>query len=188
VANRSLLYYGLTTNRTTDPRHVNSVDLKLTYVTAFIRYYSSATGANEDQVNLEVTFATDTVNQFIEIRAGTIDYGATGPGTWGLSDGFQYMWGGTTAPALSSGQSIVLQSDLQGRYWVAHAGSSLDIRAPPAPPVNGAASARLLSACCAEAEPVPCILVAAPAAHGPQHECRHTYLLPPSFAQSTPCL
>jgi hypothetical protein len=109
-----------------------------------LRFASSSTVSNEDQVNLEVTFATDGVNQFIEVRAGTISYGATGAGTWGLSDGSQYVLSSTAMPALSSGQSMVLQSDLQGRYWVAHANSSLDIRPPPAPPIDGAAGAKLI--------------------------------------------
>jgi len=92
-------------------------------------------------VNLEVTFATDGVNQFIEVRAGTIGYGATGAGTWALSDGFKYVVDSTAMPALASGESLVLQSDLQGRYWKPHTGSSLDIRAPPAPELaNGAAA------------------------------------------------
>ena len=179
AADRSLLYYGLTTVQTSSD---------LMYATAVIRYYSSATGDDEDQVNLEVTFATDSVNQFIEIRAGTIGYGGTGPGIWGLSDGYRYVWGGTTAYALYSGQSMVLQSDSEGRYWVPHVNSSLDIRAPPAPTVDGAAAAQPCTACCAEAEPVPRFLYAAPVAHGPQNERRPTSLRPPSFAQSTPCL
>jgi hypothetical protein len=159
AADRALLYYGLTPSQT---------EGGLTYATAVIRYYSSATGANEDQVNLEVTFAKNSVNQFIEIRAGTISYGAAGTaGTWGLSDGFQFLVNSTAMPALASGQSMVLQSDLEGRYWVPHVNSSLAIRAPPTPPDNGAAFAvRFVvppqSAAAAEAEAVPRFLSSGP--------------------------
>jgi len=138
TADRALLYYGLTTEQKENG---------LTYATAVLRYYSNATGMNEDQVNLEVTFAKNDVNQFIEVRAGTIDYGATGAGTWGLSDGYQVLVNNTVMPALASGESLVLQSDLQGRYWVPHVNSSLDIRAPPAPTVDGAAAAVPMSCC-----------------------------------------
>ena len=138
AADRALLYYGLTT--------VQTPSNGLTYATAFIRFYSSATGANEDQVNLEVTFAKDDVNQFIEIRAGTIGYGGTA-GVWGLSDGFQFVTNSTTMPALVSGQSIVMQSDLEGRYWVPHVNSSLDIRPPlPQQLANGTTVAGALDA------------------------------------------
>jgi hypothetical protein len=125
AANRSLLFYGLTTEQ--NPTN------GLKYATAVIRYYSSPTGVDEDEVNLEVTFAKNSVNQFIEIRAGSIRYGTTGNGTWGLSDGYQFLVNSTVMPALASGQSMVLQSDLEGRYWVPHVNSSLAIRAPPAP-------------------------------------------------------
>ena len=140
AANRSLLFYGLTTDQTENG---------LKYATAVIRYYSSASGLNEDQVNLEVTFATDGENQFIEIRAGSISYGATGAGTWGLSDGFKYAVDSTAMPALASGESMVLQSDAEGRYWKPHTGSSLSIRAPPAPVLaNGAAATGAAGALC----------------------------------------
>jgi len=48
-------------------------------------------------------------------------------------------------PALYSGQSMVLQSDAEGRYWVPHVNSSLAIRAPPAPS-DGEGAAQCLSA------------------------------------------
>ena len=124
VADRSLLFYGLTPSQTENG---------LTYATAVLRFYSLDAGADEDQVNLEVTFAKNDVNQFIEVRAGSISYDTAGNGTWGLSDGHQFLVNNTVMPALYSGQSMVLQSDSEGRYWVPHVNSSLDIRAPTAP-------------------------------------------------------
>jgi hypothetical protein len=124
AADRSLLFYGRTPSQT---------EGGLTYATAVLRFYSNDTGVDEDQVNLEVTFATNDGHQFIEIRAGSISYDDTGNGTWGLSDGYQFLVENAAMPALYSGQSMVLQSDSEGRYWVPHVNSSLDIRAPPAP-------------------------------------------------------
>jgi hypothetical protein len=136
VADRSLLFYGLTPSQTENG---------LTYATAVLRFYSLDAGADEDQVNLEVTFAKNDVNQFIEIRAGSISYDTAGNGTWGLSDGHQFLVNNTVMPALYSGQSMVLQSDSEGRYWVPHVNSSLAIRAPPAPS-DGEGAAQCLSA------------------------------------------
>jgi hypothetical protein len=134
AADRSLLFYGRTPSQTEND---------LTYATAVLRFYSNDTGVDEDQVNLEVTFATKGVNQFIEIRAGSISYDDTGNGTWGLSDGYQFLVDNIAMPALYSGQSMVLQSDLQGRYWVPHVNSSLAIRAPPAPSTAEGSAERL---------------------------------------------
>ena len=135
VADRSLLFYGLTPSQT---------EGGLTYATAVLRFYSLDAGVDEDQVNLEVTFAKNDVNQFIEIRAGSISYDTAGNGTWALSDGHQFLVNNTVMPALYSGQSLVLQSDLQGRYWVPHVNSSLNIREPPAPSTGEGAAQRLL--------------------------------------------
>jgi len=132
TANRSLLFYGLTTEQTPSNG--------LMYATAVLRFYSLDAGDDEDQVNLEVTFAKNNVTQFIEIRAGSISYDTAGNGTWGLSDGHQFLVNNTVMPALYSGQSMVLQSDTEGRYWVPHVNSSLDIRAPPGPSVGEGAA------------------------------------------------
>ena len=134
TANRSLLFYGLTPSRT---------EGGLTYATAVLRFYSIDAGDDEDQVNLEVTFAKNNVTQFIEIRAGSISYDTAGNGTWGLSDGHQFLVNNTVMPALYSGQSMVLQSNSEGRYWVPHVNSSLAIRAPPAPSDGEGAAQRL---------------------------------------------
>ena len=138
LADRSLLFYGLTTAEQTEGG--------LTYATAVLRFYSNDTGVDEDQVNLEVTFAKKGVHQFIEIRAGSISYDTAGPGNWSLSDGHQFLVNSTVMPALYSGESMVLQSDSEGRYWVPHVNCSLNIREPPAPSTSeGAAACRLLS-------------------------------------------
>jgi hypothetical protein len=139
VADRSLLFYGLTPSQTENG---------LTYATAVLRFYSLDAGVDEDQVNLEVTFAKNNVTQFIEIRAGSISYDTAGNGTWGLSDGHQFLVNNTVMPALYSGQSMVLQSDSEGRYWVPHVNSSLDIRAPPAPSSGEGASECLRALLC----------------------------------------
>jgi len=99
-----------------------------------LRFYSSAAGTDEDTLNLEVTFAKDAQRQYVEIRAGTMSYGyQRTTGKWALSDYFRFVLDGADMPALGSGESMVLQSDLQGRYWTVYAASSLAVRPPPVP-------------------------------------------------------
>ena len=127
--------------------HVNDPVIMgtLTSVTLVLKYDPINTGSSGWFMNLEVTFANDGTNQFIEIRGGSVVEYRSLFGSWRLTDGDFSL----ALPVVAAGSSIVLQSDATGSAWTLYSWASLQRSFSPPP---ACVAARMLAA---RPSPVP---------------------------------